>query len=305
MTGTKVYSHNDNNDNNNNDNDVDCTTGTWSLDDQKSESDKIVHQAPKELPELRLRRHNNHSDDVSLVNSDKKVGTPGEVLPAFGREDPADERLLLVDDQKCRHVIPQPAPCNSLVMLELRYISFAAIVVVWLLFTSLEAKVRAVMIALTFAAIEFHFRAITRPSAAELALAKAAAAPVVAVSTTAAERDMRRAMGLPEVIAEPEPVMVTPRTSRLRALSSIARSRLAPAHIQCHGHTTWEQFWANVFYGPIMNDFYRDHLFALIFPSFLSWDPIAQCCIRALLYPLNIWVHSPCHARTHARRMAC
>jgi hypothetical protein len=184
------------------------------------------------------------------------------------------------------HEIPQPPPCNSLARRGLRYLSLAAILVAWLWLTSLEAKIRAVMVALTFSAIEFHFRAVTRPSAAELN--KAIIDSTGAIDSNPDERDMRRAMGLAEVGRRRS-------TDQLRTLASTARARLAPSHLRTNGHTTWEQFWANVFYGPIMNDFYRHHLFALALPSFLAWDPLAQALLLALFYPLNIWVRTQMH----------
>jgi hypothetical protein len=201
--------------------------------------------------------------------------------------------------------IPQPLPCHSIPMLTVRYLSLAAILVAWLLMTSLEAKIRAVMVAFTFSCIEFHFRAITRKSAGELERSGTPTTQPLSKS----EQDMRRAMGLP-ASGVPSYDSTSSRSSTwplsfdcLRKECRInwcywvvggvirrVRWRLSPSHILANGHTTWEQFWANVFYGPIMNDFYRDYLFAIIVPSFLGWHPAAQGLIRAVCFPLNIWV---------------
>ncbi len=236
---------------------------------------------------LRLRprnddHHHHHNntgkakEEEGCTSTDDQEITRSEALPVNNPEEHG------------AHEVPQPPPCNSLARRGLSYLSLAAILVAWLWLTSLEAKIRAVMVALTFSAIEFHFRAVTRPSAAELNKA-------IINSINPDERDKRRAMDLAEVGRRRS-------TDQLRALASTARARLAPSHLRTNGHTTWEQFWANVFYGPIMNDFYRHHLFALALPSFLAWDPLAQALLLALFYPLNIWVRA---TRTHMHIYVC
>jgi hypothetical protein len=226
--------------------------------------------------ELRLRPRNDdhHHHNNTGKAKEEEGGT------SMGDQEITQPEALPVNnpEEYGEHEIPQPPPCNSLARRGLRYLSLAAILVAWLWLTSLEAKIRAVMVALTFSAIEFHFRAVTRPSAAELNKGNT-------INSNPDERDMRRAMGLAEVGRRRS-------TDQLRALALTARARLAPSHLRTNGHTTWEQFWANVFYGPIMNDFYRHHLFALALPSFLAWDPLAQALLLALFYPLNIWVRA-------------
>lgn len=249
--------------------------------------------------ELRLRprtsnntnrnSHVNIEDDHSHSNSGKAKEEEGcNSSDAMGRtgilnDQDITRRMELLANNPEAHEVPQPPPCNSLARRGLRYLSLAAILVAWLWLTSLEAKIRAVMVALTFSAIEFHFRAVTRPSAAELN--KTILNSTSTINSNPGERDMRRAIGLAQVGRVSS-------TDQLRALVSTARARLAQSHLRTNGHTTWEQFWANVFYGPIMNDFYRHHLFALALPSFLAWDPLAQALLLTLFYPLNIWVRT-------------
>lgn len=83
-------------------------------------------------------------------------------------------------------VVPQPSPVHSVSHHMLRYLSLAVIVIGWFLLTTTEAKIRAVMVALTFSFIEFHFRALTHKSCRELQRRH----------PTRAERDVRKAMGL-------------------------------------------------------------------------------------------------------------
>jgi len=84
---------------------------------------------------------------------------------------PREKEKNKEEEEVWDEVIPQPTACSSLPVQVMRWLSLPAIVLAWLWLTSLECKVRAVMVALTFAIIEFHFRAITCASSQEHVLA--------------------------------------------------------------------------------------------------------------------------------------
>ncbi len=153
------------------------------------------------------------------------------------------------------HFIPQPAPSNTWPVLCFRYLSFIAIVGAWVLLCSTETKLRAILVAFSFSCVEFTFRALTIKHP-------------VGTSIDARGR-----------------VSNGPKEQGIR----LYWSRLSWNFIKVNGFTTWEQFWGNVFYGPIMNDLYRDTLIPWL-PFFTHLSGHWQMMIRAFFYPLNIWV---------------